>query len=173
MNRSVCAPAGFSAHNHRPQATLSPQEFCGPYHSQRICALSRRQKAGPGPAQNLSRYLPPGGHVEETDSSVRAAALREVLEETNIQSCRHLPFHSDPDLPFDIDTHEIPANPKKSEPKHSAPRFPFSLPRRKQKLSLRKARAGGEAQWIWRPSRMQLTTKLSNWSLNKLQRPTR
>src|SRR5271157_2219076 len=39
----------------------------------------------------LDRYLQPGGLVEETDQSALAAALREILEETDIQSCRHLP----------------------------------------------------------------------------------
>ena len=42
----------------------------------------------------LNRYLQPGGHVEETDSTVLAGALREVREETGIESCEYLPFHS-------------------------------------------------------------------------------
>ncbi len=120
----------------------------------------------------LNRYLQPGGHVEETDQTVLAAALREILEETDIQSCRHLPFHSDPALPIDIDTHEIPANPKKSEPKHLHHDFRFLFRAEAEVVPARRG-PGGEAQWIWRPVEDAIDDETFKLVLNKLQRPTR
>jgi 8-oxo-dGTP pyrophosphatase MutT (NUDIX family) len=98
----------------------------------------------------LDRYLQPGGHVEDTDPNVLAAALREIREETNIQACHHVAFHSDPLLPIDIDTHEIPANPKKNEPKHFHHDFRF-LFRAESEVDPAQAELGGEGHWIWRP----------------------
>ena len=70
--------------------------------------------------KSLDRWLQPGGHVDYTDDSVLAAAFREAHEETNIA-------HDDlqlisPDfsehIPFDLDSHYIPANPAKFEDQH-------------------------------------------------------
>jgi 8-oxo-dGTP pyrophosphatase MutT (NUDIX family) len=97
----------------------------------------------------LNRYLQPGGHVEETDQTVLAAALREIREETDIESCQYLPFHSDPELPIDIDTHEIPANPKKNEPTHFHHDFRF-LFRAEREVEPAERSRNDEGQWIWR-----------------------
>ena len=59
----------------------------------------------------LHRWLLPGGHVEETDSSLAEAAAREALEET----CVRIDPASAPSL-AGIDVHGIP--PKKGEPFH-------------------------------------------------------
>ncbi len=115
----------------------------------------------------LDRYLQPGGHVEETDQTVLAAALREILEETDIQSCRHLPFPSDPDLPIDIDTHEIPANPKKSEPKHMHHDFRFLFRAESEVAPARRGRTG-EARWIWRPVEAAINEETFKLVLKKL-----
>jgi 8-oxo-dGTP pyrophosphatase MutT (NUDIX family) len=96
----------------------------------------------------LHRYLQPGGHVEETDPTVLAAAQREIREETNIQSFRHVPFHADPLLPIDIDTHEIPANPKKDEPRHYHHDFRFVF---HAESEVDPAQQTSEGQWVWRP----------------------
>lgn len=64
----------------------------------------------------LKKWLQPGGHVEAGETPIEAA-IREVLEETGIQTKLH-PWHQRYRMPFDIDIHSIPANPKKQEPSH-------------------------------------------------------
>jgi 8-oxo-dGTP pyrophosphatase MutT (NUDIX family) len=60
----------------------------------------------------LGRLLQPGGHVEPSDDSLEAAALREAQEETALE----LAFHPTAPRPFDLDIHEIPERP--AEPAH-------------------------------------------------------
>jgi 8-oxo-dGTP pyrophosphatase MutT (NUDIX family) len=61
----------------------------------------------------IKRWFQPGGHIEEGDSPIEAA-IREVYEETGY-FCE---LDSDNQDPIDIDIHEIPENPKKSEGAH-------------------------------------------------------
>jgi len=63
--------------------------------------------------RKLNRWLQPGGHVEDLDASWRAAAQREVTEETGLE--RFIPQADDAKL-FDVDVHAIPARP--NEPAH-------------------------------------------------------
>ena len=69
----------------------------------------------------LGTLLQPGGHVEPADKTILAAAEREVMEETGLDrsqlQLRSL-YADNPQVPFDIDTHFIPENPKKGEPGH-------------------------------------------------------
>lgn len=69
----------------------------------------------------LSKLLQPGGHVEKGDMSLLNAARREVREETGFKRNEltlKAAVPQDPDVPFDINTHQIPANDKKNEPEH-------------------------------------------------------
>ncbi|MFI6762352.1 NUDIX hydrolase [Micromonospora sp. NPDC050417] len=63
----------------------------------------------------LDRWLPPGGHLEPTDTSLLGAALREVEEETGLTADVLVPLDR---RPVDIDIHPIPANPGRDEPRH-------------------------------------------------------
>jgi ADP-ribose pyrophosphatase len=61
----------------------------------------------------IKRWFQPGGHIDEGESPVEAA-IREVYEETGYV-CE---LDSVNQNPIDIDIHEIPENPKKSEGAH-------------------------------------------------------
>ena len=69
--------------------------------------------------KSLNRWLQPGGHVEQ-DKTLLASALREAEEETGIPAKEliNISIDSNVAVPFDIDPHFIPANPKKMEAGH-------------------------------------------------------
>jgi len=60
----------------------------------------------------LNRLLQPGGHIEPSDLSLEAAALREAHEETALE----VTLHPKAPRPIDLDIHEIPERP--GEPAH-------------------------------------------------------
>ena len=60
---------------------------------ERVCLVHHRK---------LDRWLQPGGHIEPTDETLLAAAMREVAEETSL---RTQPFF---ERPLDLDVHEFP-----------------------------------------------------------------
>lgn len=69
--------------------------------------------------KKLNRWLQPGGHVDETDSSLTTAALRETQEETGLFADNLILIDtSGRNSIFDIDSHLIPANINKNEPAH-------------------------------------------------------
>ena len=80
-------------------------------------------------SRKFERWLQPGGHVDPSDESVAAAAVREVLEETGVmvQSPKSkVQGRGSETLDvgpwtlnlFDLDIHPIPANRAKGEPGH-------------------------------------------------------
>ncbi len=64
--------------------------------------------------KKLAKWLQPGGHIDEADPSVHAAALREAHEETGLMEL--LPISLNGAAIFDVDVHCIPA--RESEPMH-------------------------------------------------------
>jgi 8-oxo-dGTP pyrophosphatase MutT (NUDIX family) len=66
------------------------------------------------------RFLQPGGHIEKEDTTILEASLREASEETGISKEHfiYVPIATSVDIPLDIDSHDIPANPKKNERAH-------------------------------------------------------
>ena len=70
----------------------------------------------------FNKLLPPGGHVEDGDNSLKEASMRETNEETGVPSKDLVYVPADPafpELPFDINSHPIPEHPKKKEPPHT------------------------------------------------------
>ncbi len=77
----------------------------------------------------LDRWLQPGGHFDPTDTSVVAAAAREVGEETGVLV--------DPlaAVPMALETHRIPAWGEEPSHLHLDLRFLFEVPEREQRLT--------------------------------------
>lgn len=68
--------------------------------------------------KSLNKFLQPGGHVESIDNEIISTAKREVKEETSLHDLNVLSLSNDINIPFDINSHYIPKNDKKSEDEH-------------------------------------------------------
>jgi 8-oxo-dGTP pyrophosphatase MutT (NUDIX family) len=77
--------------------------------------------------KTLDKWLLPGGHLEESDSALLLAALRELEEETGIPWQVAVSPPAMDIVPADIDIHLIPANPAKGEPEHWHADFRYAL----------------------------------------------
>jgi 8-oxo-dGTP pyrophosphatase MutT (NUDIX family) len=71
---------------------------------------------------SLNRWLLPGGHLDNDDTTLLDAALRELTEETGIPAAAVTPADN---RPLHIDVHPIPANHARSEPDHQHIDFRF------------------------------------------------
>jgi len=63
----------------------------------------------------IGRWLQPGGHWEEAEQ-FHLSAAREAVEETGVQGLSLHPWHRGGDLPFTIDSHDVPGKPPRGEP---------------------------------------------------------
>jgi 8-oxo-dGTP pyrophosphatase MutT (NUDIX family) len=86
-----------------PSAHFTASAFVVDDGGERVCLVQHVK---------LQRLLQPGGHVEEDDESLEAAALREAREETLLD----VELHPTAPRPFDVDIHRIPDRP--NEPSH-------------------------------------------------------
>ncbi|MGF7228500.1 MAG: NUDIX domain-containing protein [Candidatus Saccharibacteria bacterium] len=71
--------------------------------------------------KTLGKLLQPGGHIDPGDTTLVEAALREIEEETGLRQADLMLRPVLPNerfVPFDVNTHYIPENPKKAEPGH-------------------------------------------------------
>jgi len=73
----------------------------------------------------LNRWLMPGGHLEELDATLAAAASRELSEELGVSLSEISILPDWKDIPVDIDRHTIPESPLKGEPMHEHWDFRF------------------------------------------------
>ena len=71
----------------------------------------------------LQRWLQPGGHIDDDDEDVEAAARREIAEETGLTDLTLLA------APLDLDVHAIPAYGSVPAHLHFDVRFLFCAPR--------------------------------------------
>lgn len=65
----------------------------------------------------IGRWLQPGGHYEPAEAFHHSAA-REAVEETGVSGLKLHPWHGGGDLPFVIDSHDVPGKPARGEPDH-------------------------------------------------------
>jgi 8-oxo-dGTP pyrophosphatase MutT (NUDIX family) len=86
-----------------PTAHFTASAFVIDEPCERVCLVQHAK---------LERLLQPGGHLEEADLTLEAAALREAREETALD----VELHPSAPRPFDLDVHRIPDRP--NEPAH-------------------------------------------------------
>jgi 8-oxo-dGTP pyrophosphatase MutT (NUDIX family) len=96
----------------------------------------------------LERWLQPGGHLEPGELPPHAAR-REVYEETGVEPETLLSRIREHAVPIDIDSHDIPANPRKGEPPHTHHdfRFVFSINRAAHQITLQQEEVA-DAVWM-------------------------
>jgi 8-oxo-dGTP pyrophosphatase MutT (NUDIX family) len=95
----------------------------------------------------LGRVLQPGGHVD-TGESLWQAAAREVVEETGVDRLQCLMTLAGTSQVLDIDSHAIPANPKKGEGEHVHHDFMFAAQAPADAVLLPQLAEVGAVKWL-------------------------
>jgi S-adenosylhomocysteine hydrolase/8-oxo-dGTP pyrophosphatase MutT (NUDIX family) len=108
----------FLKHIPTPEALYSRKTFVGHITASGIIISRRSRKVLLIHHKALTIYLQPGGHVDGNGEGPLNAARREITEETGLADLTYIPYHADPIVPIDIDTHAIPENSHKQEPDH-------------------------------------------------------
>ena len=93
--------------------------------------------------RKLGIWLQPGGHVDPEDSDLRAAARREVAEETGLTELQDL---SEKTPVLDVDVHLIPERPGGTEPSHR--HFDVRFLFRSRTESLQAGDDAADARWV-------------------------
>ena len=88
-------------------------------------------------------WMQPGGHVDASDESMRAAALRELEEEAGLSDVVSPDWA--PSI-LDLDVHDVPARLKKDEPAHN--HFDVRYCFRAKTLEVRAASDAKDAAWF-------------------------
>jgi 8-oxo-dGTP pyrophosphatase MutT (NUDIX family) len=122
-------PAPFARSHYEPGHLTASAFVVSPERDQVLLIFHRK----------LGIWIQPGGHIEPSDASLRAAALREVREEVGLA----LPEAPEASV-FDLDIHGIPA--RKTEPfhEHFDVRFRFRAP----SLSFSASPEVADARWV-------------------------
>lgn len=110
--------------------------------------------------QGLQRWLQPGGHIEEEDSSLLEAAQREAREELGLTDLAEWAPPSSPGRPWQIMRQSIPAREKTGEPAHLHYDARFILRCLSPSQRLR-GEEGLQSEWYPIPRALQLTPDLS------------
>jgi 8-oxo-dGTP pyrophosphatase MutT (NUDIX family) len=110
--------------------------------------------------KKLNRWLQLGGHMEDGDVSVQAAALREAREESGMHDLRLV--H---DSLFDVDAHLIPTRHNEPEHTHYDLRFLFQT----QRLDVSISEESHDLAWI---DLSTLTEEKNNISINRMAKKT-
>ena len=97
----------------------------------------------------LNKFLQPGGHVENVDNEIIDSARREILEETGLSDLKNISIEDDINIPFDINSHFIPANEKKAEDGHYHHDFRFLFVVDKEEDVKLDSNESNDYKWIY------------------------
>lgn len=113
----------------------------------------------------LQRLLPAGGHAEE-GPTLQDDAVREIAEETGVRDIEPIG-----PSPIDVDTHPIPANPRKGEGDHFHHDFMFAFVARSKEIPVPQIEEVASATWI--PSDAARADPRIDRSLRRLEESTK
>lgn len=113
----------------------------------------------------LQHMLPAGGHAEE-GPTLQDDAVREIAEETGVCDIETIGAS-----PIDVDTHPIPANPRKGEGDHFHHDFMFAFVARSKEIPVPQLEEVASATWI--PTDVARTDPRIDRSLRRLEESTK